>query len=110
MSKLVFSSRRVKDIYELIAESDALSTNPDVNFYIAPDGAEITVYKYSNGLWKKEIVKNSRRIIRYSAKIGHKIVMSEHVEYIVGATLLENIALEVANMFSQYSNSKIWVK
>jgi len=68
MSKLVFSSRRVKDIYELIAESDTLSTNPDVNFYIAPDGAEITVYKYSNGLWKKEIVKNSRRIIRYSAK------------------------------------------
>jgi hypothetical protein len=36
--------------------------------------------------------------------------MSEHVEYIVGATLLENIALEVADMFSQYSNSKIWVK
>ena len=67
--KLVFSSRRVVTLDELIKESDILKTNPDVNFYIAPDGAEVTVYKYSNNLWKKEIVKNSRRIVRFSAKI-----------------------------------------
>ena len=56
--KLVFSSRRVVTLDELIKESDLLKTNPDVNFYIAPDGAEVTAYKYSNGLWKKEIVND----------------------------------------------------
>lgn len=108
--KLVFSSRRVVTLDELIKESDLLKTNPDVNFYIAPDGAEVTAYKYSNGLWKKEIVKNSRRIVRYSAKIGGKIVMTEHAEIILDSKIFESVALEVAEMFSQYSNSKLWVK
>lgn len=108
--KLVFSSRRVVTLDELIKESDILKTNPDVNFYIAPDGAEVTAYKYSNGLWKKEIVKNSRRIVRFSAKIGGKIVMSEHAEIILNSSIFESVAVEVAEMFSQYSNSKLWVK
>jgi len=108
--KLVFSSRRVVTLDELIKESDLLKTNPDVNFYIAPDGAEVTAYKYSNGLWKKEIVKNSRRIVRYSAKIGGKIVMTEHAEIILDSRIFESVAVEVAEMFSQYSNSKLWVK
>jgi len=108
--KLVFSSRRVVTLDELIKESDLLKTNPDVNFYIAPDGAEVTAYKYSNGLWKKEIVKNSRRIVRFSAKIGGKIVMTEHAEIILDSRIFESVAVEVAEMFSQYSNSKLWVK
>lgn len=108
--QLVFSSRRVVTLDELIKESDLLKTNPDVNFYVAPDGAEVTAYKYSNGLWKKEIVKNSRRIVRYSAKIGGKIVMTEHAEIILDSKIFESVALEVAEMFSQYSNSKLWVK
>lgn len=108
--KLVFSSRRVVTLDELIKESDLLETNPDVNFYVAPDGAEVTAYKYSNGLWKKEIVKNSRRIVRYSAKIGGKIVMTEHAEIILDSKIFESVAVEVAEMFSQYSNSKLWVK
>lgn len=108
--KLVFSSRRVVTLDELIKESDLLKTNPDVNFYIAPDGAEVTAYKYSNGLWKKEIVKNSRRIVRFSAKIGGKIVMTEHAEIILNSGIFESVAVEVAEMFSQYSNSKLWVK
>lgn len=108
--KLVFSSRRVVTLDELIKESDILKANPDVNFYIAPDGAEVTAYKYSNGLWKKEIVKNSRRIVRFSAKIGGKIVMSEHAEIILNSSIFESVAVEVAEMFSQYSNSKLWVK
>jgi hypothetical protein len=108
--KLVFSSRRVITLDELIKESDLLKMNPDVNFYIAPDGAEVTAYKYSNGLWKKEIVKNSRRIVRYSAKIGGKIVMTEHAEIILNSSIFETVAVEVAEMFSQYSNSKLWVK
>jgi D-serine dehydratase len=108
--KLVFSSRRVVTLDELIKESDLLKTNPDVNFYIAPDGAEVTAYKYSNGLWKKEIVKNSRRIVRFSAKIGGKIVMTEHAEMILDSRIFESVAVEVAEMFSQYSNSKLWVK
>ena len=108
--KLVFSSRRVVTLDELIKESDLLKTNPDVNFYIAPDGAEVTAYKYSNGLWKKEIVKNSTRIVRFSAKIGGKIVMTEHAEIILNSSIFESVAVEVAEMFSQYSNSKLWVK
>jgi hypothetical protein len=108
--KLVFSSRRVITLDELIKESDLLKMNPDVNFYIAPDGAEVTAYKYSNGLWKKEIVKNSRRIVRYSAKIGGKIVMTEHAEIILNSSIFETVAVEIAEMFSQYSNSKLWVK
>jgi len=108
--KLIFSSRRVVTLDELIKESDLLKTNPDVNFYIAPDGAEVTAYKYSNGLWKKEIVKNSRRIVRFSAKIGGKIVMTEHAEIILNSSIFESVAVEVAEMFSQYSNSKLWVK
>ena len=108
--KLVFSSRRVVTLDELIKESDLLKTNPDVNFYIAPDGAEVTAYKYSNGLWKKKIVKNSRRIVRFSAKIGGKIVMTEHAEIILNSSIFESVAVEVAEMFSQYSNSKLWVK
>ena len=108
--KLVFSSRRVVTLDELIKQSDLLKTNPDVNFYIAPDGAEVTAYKYSNGLWKKEIVKNSRRIVRFSAKIGGKIVMTEHAEIILNSSIFESVAVEVAEMFSQYSNSKLWVK
>jgi len=108
--KLVFSSRRVVTLDELIKESDLLKTNPDVNFYIAPDGAEVTAYKYSNGLWKKEIVKNNRRIVRFSAKIGGKIVMTEHAEIILNSSIFESVAVEVAEMFSQYSNSKLWVK
>lgn len=108
--KLVFSSRRVVTLDELIKESDILKTNPDVNFYIAPDGAEVTAYKYSNGLWKKEIVKNNRRIVRFSAKIGGKIVMTEHAEIILNSSIFESVAIEVAEMFSQYSNSKLWVK
>lgn len=108
--KLVFSSRRVVTLDELIKESDTLKTNPDVNFYIAPDGAEVTAYKYSNGLWKKEIVKNNRRIVRFSAKIGGKIVMTEHAEIILNSSIFESVAVEVAEMFSQYSNSKLWVK
>jgi hypothetical protein len=108
--KLVFSSRRVVTLDELIKESDLLKTNPDVNFYVAPDGAEVTAYKYSNGLWKKEIVKNSRRIVRYSAKISGKIVMTEHAEIILDSRIFESVAIEVAEMFSQYSNSKLWVK
>lgn len=108
--KLVFSSRRVVTLDELIKESDILKTNPDVNFYIAPDGAEVTAYKYSNGLWKKEIVKNNRRIVRFSAKIGGKIVMTEHAEIILNSSIFESVAVEVAEMFSQYSNSKLWVK
>jgi len=110
MTKLIFSSRRQKDIFSLIAETESLKTNPDVNYWIAPDGAEITIYKYSNGLWKKEIVKGSRRIIRYSAKINNKIVITENVETLVNVEFLTNISVEIADMFTQYSHSKLFIK
>jgi D-serine dehydratase len=110
MTKLVFSSRRQKDIFSLIAEAETSNRNPDVNFWIAPDGAEITSYKYPNGLWKKEIVKGSTRINRYSAKINNKIVMTETVERLINAEFMENISVEVMNMFSQYSHSKLYIK
>jgi hypothetical protein len=108
--KPIFSSKNVKSLHDLIIESENLKENPEVNYWIAVDGAEITKYKYPNGLWKKEIRKNSRIVIRYSAKIGNKIVITEYVETNFSLKILENMSIEIADMFSQYEHSKIWIK
>ena len=36
--------------------------------------------------------------------------MTEHAEIILNSSIFESVAIEVAEMFSQYSNSKLWVK
>lgn len=107
--KPVYSSRRVKDIYDLINEAEKASWNPDVDFWIAPDGAEVTLTKYPNKLWKKEIRKGNKIKIRFSCRIHGRIVVTEQHESVLSVDILKNVSTEVADMFSQYSHSKLYL-
>ena len=105
MATLVRSTRNNKDIMDLIKEVADL--NPiDCNYYVTKNGADVYKSVYSNGLWKKEVTLNSRRITTYSAKIGNKIVYFETAETIVP---IESIHNQVMDMFVDYSNGRLWV-
>lgn len=108
--KPVYSSRRVKDIYDLINEAEKASWNPDVDFWIAPDGAEVTLTKYPNKLWKKEIRKGNKIKVRFSCRLHGRVVVVEQHESVLNIDVLEKVSTEVADMFSQYSSSKIFLK
>ena len=105
MAKLVRTTRTDKDIMDLIKEVADL--NPiECNYYQTKNGADVYKSVYSNGLWKKEVNLNSRRLTTYSAKIGSKIVYFETSETVVP---IESIHNQVMDMFTDYSSGRLWV-